>query len=429
MGKVTFAGGKVGMNVPSRLPSGYTELTYIESTGTQYIDTEFKSNQDTRVVMDVEITGANESLAANDMFGCRTSTYSKAYAVQWSMTNKCFQHFYNDGLDGLNFGDFTRQIIEMNKNVLSLNGITHERTYAAFQCDYSMYLFALNNAGTATFFSKMRVYSCQIYNNGTLIRDFIPCINANGEVGLYDTVNKKFYGNKGTGVFTYENAPITGILASDLAVGSTVYLNENGSPVEYLVVHNGLPSSMYDASCDGTWLLRKDIRENRAWYSTSNMFDYSQSTINTYLNGTFFNRFGSVEQEAIKQVKIPYRVGSTGSTMGNISAKVFLLSASELNSNELSVKDGITLSYFVGTAASGVEPKRVAYLNGTATYWLTRSAVQKSSTEFCAIYMLYPTGSIGASANSQESYGIRPTLILPKTSLFDESTLVLKGVS
>ena len=53
----------------------------------------------------------------------------------------------------------------------------------------------------------------------------------------------------------------------DYAVGGIVKLNENGSPVDYLVVHQGLPSSMYDASCDGTWLLRKNIVEKRAWDS------------------------------------------------------------------------------------------------------------------------------------------------------------------
>ena len=48
----------------------------------------------------------------------------------------------------------------------------------------------------------MNLYSCQIYDNGTLVRDFVPCINGSGEVGLYDLVGKQFYGNAGTGVFT-----------------------------------------------------------------------------------------------------------------------------------------------------------------------------------------------------------------------------------
>ena len=105
-------------------------------------------------------------------------------------------------------------------------------------------------------------------------------------------------------------APLTDILASSLAVGSTVKLMENGAAVEYLVVNQGIPenSSLYDASCDGTWLLRKDIHSNRQWH-TSNVNKYETSAINTWLNGDFFNSLGSVERATVKQVKIPYRHG------------------------------------------------------------------------------------------------------------------------
>lgn len=185
----------------SLLPEGYTELEYIASTGTQYIDTGFKPNQDTRVVMDVWMTEEN-TLAANDFFGARTSASSKAFAVQRNTSTDKFQHFYNNGYDDLSFGDHTiRQIIEMNKNVLSINETTHERTYSSFQCDYSLYLFAVNNAGVAQFFSNIKVFSCKIYDNDVLIRDYIPCINPSGVIGLYDKINKTFYGNAGTGNF------------------------------------------------------------------------------------------------------------------------------------------------------------------------------------------------------------------------------------
>lgn len=89
-------------------------------------------------------------------------------------------------------------------------------------------------------------------------------------------------------------APSTGILASTLPVGSMVKLMENGAAVEYLVVNQGIPSNsnLYDASCDGTWLLRKDIHSNRQWH-TSNVNKYETSAINTWLNGDFFNTASS----------------------------------------------------------------------------------------------------------------------------------------
>ena len=75
----------------------------------------------------------------------------------------------------------------------------------------------------------------------------------------------------------------SGTPIGNVDVGDIVQLRENLVPVDYIVVHQGLPSSMYDASCDGTWLLRKDIAENREWNDT-NVNDYENSTINSYLS-------------------------------------------------------------------------------------------------------------------------------------------------
>ena len=86
--------------------------------------------------------------------------------------------------------------------------------------------------------------------------------------------------------------PETGILASDIAVGSIVKLMENGVAVEYLVVNQGIPSgsSLYDASCDGTWLLRKDCIEARAWDAdSSNVLETSD--IHTWLNADMLAKY------------------------------------------------------------------------------------------------------------------------------------------
>lgn len=130
-------------------------------------------------------------------------------------------------------------------------------------------------------------------------------------------------------------APTTGIQAGTLAVGSTVKLMEGGTAVEYLVVNQGIPSnsSLYDASCDGTWLLRKDIHSERQWaFSNDNV--YTRSAINTWLNGDFFNTLGSIEQASVKQVKIPYCTGGGDTTINSgangLSVKVFLLGCYEV---------------------------------------------------------------------------------------------------
>lgn len=221
--------------------------------------------------------------------------------------------------------------------------------------------------------------------------------------------------------------PSTGILASSLAVGTTVKLMEGGTAVDYLVVNQGIPSnsSLYDASCDGTWLLRKDCHSKRVW-NTSNINNYETSAINNWLNGDFFNNFGSVEQATIKQVKIPYGKGSGSSSItsgaSGLPVKIFLLGCAELEiTGSNLMTDGATLAYFSGAADSD----RVAMLNGATAFWFTRSTYSGNSSR---VYSITFSGG-PAWGNASDPNSIRPALVIPKTALFDASTLILKGVA
>lgn len=225
-------------------------------------------------------------------------------------------------------------------------------------------------------------------------------------------------------------APVAGIPASDLAVGSTVKLLENGSAVEYLVVHKGKPSTLYDDSCDGLWLLRKDCYVRRAWRS-STINKYESSDIHTYLNNTFLNLLDSSIQDAIKQVNIPYRQnGGSGGTDRNgangLYTKVFLLSGYEvgLTTSDSSYfpVDGAKLDYF--TASSGGKSRRIAYLDGSATNWWLRSPRTNNTI---SVWRVLTNGGYDYY-DASGSHGIRPALILPSTAIFDTETLILKGV-
>ena len=229
-------------------------------------------------------------------------------------------------------------------------------------------------------------------------------------------------------------APVPGILASDLAVGSSVYLMENGVATEYLVVNQGKPSgsSLYDASCDGTWLLRKDIKENRQWHS-SNSNSYKDSAIHSYLNSTFLNLFDADIKAQIKSVKIPY-VNGTGSSAvasgsSGLSAQIFLLSGYEVGFTQ-SVRpyfpiDGAKLDYFVRGNDSTAQAKRIANLNGSAAVWWLRSP--RTDNDY-SVFTVYVGGGPGISYGSVIC-GIRPALVLPPNARFDKETLILKGVS
>lgn len=231
-------------------------------------------------------------------------------------------------------------------------------------------------------------------------------------------------------------APISGIMANTLAVGSTVKLMENGVAAEYLVVHQGLPSSMYDASCDGCWLLRKDCLEPMAW-STSNVNDYENSNAHSYLNGSFFNLLGSIEQSSIKQIRIPYRASggySTTITSGanGLQCKVFLLSFTEINCTGFGYTpdtEGGVLDYFSDCATSAMDEKRSAYRNGTKQSWWTRSPFCKKTGGSKYVFDIAPGGMMGSTECIIATYTFRPSLILPSTAIFDKNTLILKGVA
>lgn len=216
------------------------------------------------------------------------------------------------------------------------------------------------------------------------------------------------------------------VTLSSKAIGSTIKLKVNGSARNFIVVHQGKPSSVYDDSCNGTWLLMQDIYENRAWHS-SNTNDYANSTIHSYLNSTFLNLFEPNIKNAIKQVKLPYRKGSGTSTTvtsgsNGLSAKIFLLSATEtsFNFSTMPSGEGAKLAYFKGCADNSSDSKRVAYLNGSAASWWLRSPFCVSSNN-----ALYVSSSGGWNYRyCSYSYGIRPALILPSALLVSDDGTV-----
>ena len=213
------------------------------------------------------------------------------------------------------------------------------------------------------------------------------------------------------------------VALSTKAVGSTVKLKVNGTAREFLVVHQGKPSSLYDESCNGTWLLMKDIYENRQWHS-SNSNSYKASTIHSYLNGTFLNLFDADIREVIKQVKIPYVNGTANAAVASgangLSCKIFLLSGYEVgfrqSDNQYFPQDGAKLSYFEAGTGSSANNKRIAKLNGSATYWWLRSPVTGNSN---SAWLVDSSGYYGSDICTN-SYGIRPALVLPSDLLVSD---------
>lgn len=192
----------------SRLPDGYSEVEYIESSGTQYVNTGFYPNQDTRLdIVAVPLSVADANVGAGFIFYGSGSDYnSNAFECYSALSAYEFNY---DGQHTMIGSSAVGQMVQIshNKNSVSLiiDGVetSYSFNYNSFTSPYSLTLFAINRGSIIS--GLQRIYSCQIYDNGTLVLDFVPCKNPSNAIGLYDLVNGQFYGNSGTGSFTAGN--------------------------------------------------------------------------------------------------------------------------------------------------------------------------------------------------------------------------------
>lgn len=222
-------------------------------------------------------------------------------------------------------------------------------------------------------------------------------------------VDKAYTLTGGTARLWYQRGTPLG----SLAVGSTVKIAVGGTDYEWLVVHQGLPSSKYDESCNGVWLLMLGSYTSMRFDSAYNR--YAESYIHSYLNGTFYNLIDAAIRSAIKTVKIPYTYyTSDGASSGyvhsgskGLSTKAFILSVSELDCDR-------------AAPDANVEGTRLAYFqqNGVSSWsgcW-TRSSYY-SRTDY-----IYTVTSRSVTETWYGSnHGVSPCMILPPSTLVDDT--------
>lgn len=225
--------------------------------------------------------------------------------------------------------------------------------------------------------------------------------------------------------------PVVRTTIGSLPVGTIIKTRVNGQLRDFIIVNQGRPSPLYDTSCDGTWLLMKDIYEERQW-NDSDDNDYENSTVNYYLNNSFFNLLDTTTRRLIKQVRIPYRFGSgykttpINSGVNGLACKVFLLSGYEVGwTNSTSSYfpiDGSVLRYFRGINLT--DEKRIAFLNGQPINWALRSPYCDRDYGYSSIFVVYFTGG-WTWRNCSKTEGIRPAFVMQKTTLVDENNIII----
>lgn len=138
-------------------------------------------------------------------FGTRdssTPTASLSYNAWATNTTHIRSDYFGSSILSNEINILAKGTIDKNKNILTGYGQTITNTTSTGkECSYSLFLLACNDMGTAKYYLKSILYSCKIYDNDTLVRNFIPAKNSSNVVGLYDTINNKFYENAMTSTF------------------------------------------------------------------------------------------------------------------------------------------------------------------------------------------------------------------------------------
>lgn len=171
----------------------YSVTGAFRSNGSQCFDTGFNPNQDTRVVIDMEF---QDLTVTGFAFGARRSSTSNSIGVFYQLSSKLFGADYITQGNRLLFNNVNpsdRVVIDYDQNICTINGISNTWTEGSYQSPCSLTLLAINTNGTKEAPAQAFLYSCQIFDNGVLVRDYVPCVRkADGVSGLWDKVNKTF---------------------------------------------------------------------------------------------------------------------------------------------------------------------------------------------------------------------------------------------
>lgn len=216
-----------------------------------------------------------------------------------------------------------------------------------------------------------------------------------------------------SGIVTKLTVPtktIPGIPSSDMAEGSIVKFNENGSPVEYYVAQHDYESGLNGAG--RTLYVRKEPCEEEVFWNTTNVNAYSGSNVDTWLNSTYKQKMDSEVQAAVGTTQFYYTPGNGNNTVSVLERSVFLLSSTEIGAKGSANTEGTKIAVSGAMQEHGI---------------ITRSPYTGDTQK--VVYYISGFGPSLASYISKNAYPICPAFTLPASAVFDEETLLFVGVA
>lgn len=346
--------------------------------------------------------------------GVASSTAKTTLTAKQDMSNITFNYSYSSeaGWDKFTLtvaGTVVENAVSGATTTKSYNGTLSAGDTIIFQ--YAKDGSANANSDKCTF-SNMVVQIQTLEQDGTV--DNVARKVTQPYIGVSNVARKVKSGYIGMGGVARE-CYVSGTSVGDLTVGASVFMNVNGVSTEFLVVHQGLPdATIYDASCDGTWLLMKNLYVNQwRWNGYDGSKGYNESLIHNYFENEFLPTLSNGVLSIIKQVKIPYcSINDILYTGGNgLSTRAFLLSSCEVGA--MRSKDGVVLDYFKTN-------DRVARnADGYVSSWWIRTQYDTDKA-----WYITSNGTDNGKLKTNLDY-IRPAFILPNETLIDENFTVI----
>ena len=334
---------------PLRLPADYQEVEYIESTGTQYIDT------------GVNGTAKGTYEIKFNMLGKEAISYEQYFAGDGTSnkTGKLFTHTSNSCVNIQTNGTSTKlfnienvvHTVSVTDTAVLVDGVSKTSYTPGAWGTLTYYVF--NAHGEPNLMSSMRLYYLKMYSDGVLVRNFIPCYRKSDNVaGLYDLVNGTFYTNAGSGTFTIGN--------------EVIYRPFVLSPLPRGYIQDKL---FYGEAPKQGRFVAVTSNQTKAYYSDDGE-TWATGSTNTYANlkgVTYGNdRFVSVGESGKSYYSLD---GSTWSSMSGLNTSYTYYAVTYANGR------------FVCVGASGK-----SYYSTDGTTWVAMTGLNTSRNFYCVTY-------------------------------------------
>ena len=294
------------------VPASAQQADYIDAPKGAYIDTGFKPDSNTRVVMDVDVQGAGEY-----WFGTWNVAWNNGAFALGNDGGNVYVAYGSGGQCGGSGAVVPtgRHVLDYSNGVFRVDGNVHTTRTGTFgPLNYNLYLFAQNRSGSAFAYGTqgtIRCYSCQIYDDGTLVRDFVP--TGDPDAGFRDRVGGRFYGNSGSGAMLFNGSVrkkgtwyTSSWNGGFTAATNNILLGKSPSPASGL---NGEGSGTYGMLTDGDAVAR-DKTQTTALDSNASL-TYTLGEVATVNEVRIYSTWGDAGRDtlSVKSVQIENPAG------------------------------------------------------------------------------------------------------------------------